>query len=81
MYQGRNLQFENTIIERYVKCGKNIYFCFIEYEKAFDIVKHEKIIECMENLDIDGKDLNMIRNMYWNHKAHETGCHRKFTSK
>ncbi len=36
-----------TIIERYIKCGKNIYLCFIDYEKAFDRVKHAKIIECM----------------------------------
>ena len=45
-----------TIIERYIKCGKNIYLCFIDYEKAFDRVKHAKLIECMDNLDIDGKD-------------------------
>ena len=53
-----------TIIERYVKYGKNIYRCFIDYEKAFDRVKHEQIIECMENLDIDGKDISLIRNQY-----------------
>ena len=33
-----------TIIERYIKCGKNISLCFIDDEKAFDRVKHEKII-------------------------------------
>ena len=37
-----------TIIERYLKWGKNISLCFIDYEKAFDRVKHVKIIECME---------------------------------
>ena len=47
-----------------IKCGKNIYLCFIDYEKAFDRVKHAKIIECMENLDIDGKDISLIRNLY-----------------
>ena len=33
-----------TIIERHIECGKNIYnyICFIEYEKAFDRVKHAK---------------------------------------
>ena len=36
-----------TIIERYIKYAKNIYLCFIDYEKAFDRVKHAKIIECM----------------------------------
>ena len=47
-----------------------IYICFIDYEKAFDRVKHAKIIECMENLDIDGKDISLIRNLYWNQKAY-----------
>ena len=59
-----------TIIERYVKCGKNIYLCFIDYEKAFDRVKNEKIIECKENLDIDGKDISLIRHLYWNQNAY-----------
>ena len=59
-----------TIIERYLTCGKNIYPCFNDYEKAFNRVKHGKIIECMENLDIDGKDISLIRNLYWNQKAY-----------
>ena len=59
-----------TIIERYVKRGKNIYLCFIDYEKAFDRVKHEKIIECTENLNIYGKDISLMRNLYWNQKAY-----------
>ena len=47
------------------------YLCFIDYyyEKAFDRVIHAKIIECMENLDIGGKDISLIRNLYWNPKA------------
>ena len=44
--------------------------CFIDYENAFDRVKHTKIIECMENLAIDGKDISLIRNLYWNQKAY-----------
>ena len=31
---------------------------------------HVKIIECMENLDIDGKDISLIRNLYWNLNAY-----------
>ena len=58
-----------TIIERYIKCGKNIYLCFIDYENAFDRVKQLKIFECMESLDIDGKDISLIRNLYWIQKA------------
>ena len=29
-----------------------------------------KIIECMENLDNDGKDISLIRNLYWNQKSY-----------
>ena len=59
-----------TIIERYIMCGKNIYLCFIDYENSFDRVKHMKIIECMGNLDIDGKYISLIINLYSNQKAH-----------
>ena len=59
-----------TIIERYIKCEKNIYLCFINYGKTFDRVKHAKIIEYMENVDIYGKDINLISNLYWNQKAY-----------
>ena len=41
-----------------------------EYEKAFDRVKHAKIIECKENVDTDGKYISLIRNLYWNQKAY-----------
>ena len=59
-----------TIIERYIKCGKSIYLCFIDYETAFDTVKHAKIIECMENLDMDGKEIRLIINLYWTQKPY-----------
>ena len=64
-----------TIFERYIQCGKNIYLCFIDYENAFDRVKHVKIIECMETLDIDGKDTSLIRNVYGNQKAYTRTVH------
>ena len=45
------------------------YLCFIDYAKAFDKVKHEDIFEFLQNLDIDGKDLWLIRNLYWEQSA------------
>ena len=51
-----------TIIERYIKCGKNISLCFIDYEKASDRANHAKIIECMEPIDIDVKDIDNLDN-------------------
>ena len=38
------------IIEKARECQKNIYFCFIDYTKAFDCVDHRKL----ENSERDG---------------------------
>ena len=38
------------IIEKARECQKNIYFCFIDYAKAFDCVSHNKL----ENSERDG---------------------------
>ena len=38
------------IMEKAIKFQKNIYFCFIDYAKAFDCVDHKKL----ENSEQDG---------------------------
>ena len=38
------------IMEKARECQKNIYFCFIDYAKAFDCVDHNKL----ENSERDG---------------------------
>ena len=48
---------------------KDLYICFIDYSKAFDKVKHEKLFEMLNQLDIDGKDLRVLRNLYWDQTA------------
>ena len=59
-----------SILEICIKCGKTTYLCLIEYEKAFDTVKHDTISECMEQLDMDGKYITLMRNMYCNQKTY-----------
>ena len=49
-----NLQ---TICERAADVQKDVYICFIDYTKAFDRVKHFKMIECLSEIGIDNKDL------------------------
>ena len=39
-----------TIRERYCEVDKNVNACFIDYEKAFDRVNHENMIERMRNI-------------------------------
>ena len=48
-----------------MRCKKDLYLCFIDYSKAFDKVRHEKLFNILELLDIDGKHLRVIRNLYW----------------
>ena len=55
--------------ERAVEMQKNLYLCFIAYEKAFGKVKHEQLINMLDLLDIDGKDLRIVRNIYWEQTA------------
>ena len=57
------------IIERALEVNKDIYLCFIDYTKAFDRVKHAEIIEILQNLNIDSKDLRIIENIYWEQTA------------
>uniref|UniRef100_A0A8D8SXR8 Craniofacial development protein 2 n=1 Tax=Cacopsylla melanoneura TaxID=428564 RepID=A0A8D8SXR8_9HEMI len=47
----------------------NIFACFIDYQKAFDKVKHNKMMEVLQDSGMDGKDLRIIKNLYWNQSA------------
>ena len=58
-----------NIIEGHFAKGREVYGCFIDYAKAFDRVKHEKLIEILENLGVDGKDIRLIVNLYWDQTA------------
>ena len=58
-----------TIIERAIEVKTDLYMCFIDYTKAFDNVKHNEIFNMLKELNIDGKDLRIIANMYWKQTA------------
>uniref|UniRef100_A0A8D8SH15 Craniofacial development protein 2 n=1 Tax=Cacopsylla melanoneura TaxID=428564 RepID=A0A8D8SH15_9HEMI len=52
---------------RDVNC--DLYICLIDYEKAFDRVKHDKMMEILKETGINDKDLRIIGNLYWNQTA------------
>ena len=54
-----------TILERYLEVPRDVYVCFIDYEKAFDRVYHDVIMKCFQMIDIDTKDKRWIGNLYW----------------
>src|SRR4029077_7080220 len=40
------------ISERAMQVGKKVYLCFVDYQKAFDRVRHDKLLEIMEKAGI-----------------------------
>ena len=42
------------IIEKAREFHKNIYFCFIDYTKAFDCVDHNKLWKILQEMGIPG---------------------------
>ena len=55
--------------ERCIEMQKDLYVCFIDYEKAFDNVRHSELFESLEKLGLDGKDLRLFSEIYWNQSA------------
>jgi len=48
-----------------LKKGKKLFLCFVDYQKAFDRVKHEKLLEVMEKAGIPELERRLIINLYW----------------
>ena len=52
------------IIEKVREFQKNIYFCFIDYAKAFDCVDHNKLWKILKEMGILDHLTCLIRNPY-----------------
>ena len=52
------------IIEKAIEFQKNIYFCFIDYAKAFDCVDHKKLWEILKEMGIPDHLTCPLRNLY-----------------
>ena len=48
---------------------KNIYFCFIDYAKAFDCVDHNKLWKTLKEVGITGHLACLLRNLYAGQEA------------
>ena len=48
---------------------KNIYFCFIDYAKAFDCVDHNKLWKILKESGISGHQTCLLRNLYAGQEA------------
>ena len=51
------------------KFQKNIYFCFIDYAKAFDYVDHNKLWKILQEMGIPDHLTCLLRNLYAGQEA------------
>ena len=52
------------IIKKAREFQKNIYFCFIDYAKAFDCVDHNKLWKILKEMGIPDHLTDFLRNLY-----------------
>ena len=57
------------IIEKAREFHKNIYFCFIDYVKAFDCVDHNKLWKILQEMGIPDHLTCLLRNLYAGQEA------------
>ena len=57
------------IIEKAREFQKNIYFCFIDYAKAFDCVDHNKLWKILKEMGVPDHLICLLRNLYAGQEA------------
>ena len=57
------------IIKKTREFQKNIYFCFIDYAKAFDSVDHNKLWKILKEMGISDHLTCLLRNLYAGQEA------------
>ena len=57
------------IMEEGREFQKNIYFCFIDYAKAFDCVDHNKLWKILKEMRIPDHLTCLLRNLYAGQEA------------
>ena len=64
--RGTTDQIANScwIIKKAREIQKNIYFCFVDYAKAFDCVDHNKLWKILKEMGIPDHLTCLLRNLY-----------------
>ena len=63
------------IIEKARSFQKNIYFCFIDYTKAFDSVDHNKLWKILKEMGIPDHLTCLLRKLYAGQEATDSTGH------
>ena len=69
--RGTRLQIANIcwIIEKAREFQRNIYFCLIDYAKAFDCVDHNKLWKILKEMGIQDHLIWLLRNLFAGQEA------------
>ena len=73
--RGTRCQIANIcwIIEKAREFQVNIYFCFIDYAKAFDCVDHNKLWKVLKEMGIPDHLTCLLRNLHTGQETARTG--------
>uniref|UniRef100_A0A8D8YDR6 Craniofacial development protein 2 n=1 Tax=Cacopsylla melanoneura TaxID=428564 RepID=A0A8D8YDR6_9HEMI len=66
-----------VILENSMEVNKNVFLAFVDFEKAFDNIKHQQLKEILEEINTPKAELRLIENMYWNQKGRVQTKHGK----
>ena len=69
------------IIKRAREFQRNIYFCFVDYAKAFDCVDHSKLWKILKEMGIPDHLTCLLRNLYAGQEATELDIEQQTGSK
>lgn len=58
-----------VLVQRCRDFDCDVHTCFIDYQKAFDNVQHDKLMEILKNIGLEDNDRRIIGNLYWNQTA------------
>ena len=64
-----NFQMFKLVLEKAEAFQKNIYFCFIDYAKAFDCVDYNKLWKILKETGVPDHLTCLLRNLYAGQEA------------
>ena len=67
--KGRGTRNQIANIEKTREFQKSIYFCFIDYAKAFDCVDHNKLWKILQEMGVPDHLICLLRNLYAGQEA------------
>lgn len=59
----------NVLAQRCRDVNKDVHIGIVDFEKAFDKVRHNELLNILNTLNLDKQDVNIIANLYWRQTA------------